>query len=77
MTDKEELAKFVAERNRAAMGTLQDWKDYANKRNVKFTSDKPLEISYHKCRTAIMALPGNIRMQSHEWLITRGYESWL
>jgi len=72
-----DLAKFLQDRNKAVVGSLDEFIAWAKTQGTEFSSREVAEISYHKCRTAILALGKDVRHSSHEWLICRGYESWL
>lgn len=72
-----DLKTFLEERNRACSGSFSDFKAYSNRKGVIFPTNLVAEITYHKCRTAIKSLSTEARQGSHEWLISRGYESWI
>lgn len=72
-----DLKTFLEERNRACSGSFEDLKAYSSRKGVVFSTDLVAEIAYHKCRTAIRSLSTEARQASHEWLVSKGYESWL
>lgn len=72
-----DLKTFLEERNKACSGSFEDFKAYSSRESVIFSTDLVAEIAYHKCRTAIKTLSLELRQSSHEWLTSRGYESWL
>lgn len=42
-----------------------------------FSDRSVAEIALHKAITGVRNLPADLRMRSHAWLLSRGYESWL
>lgn len=73
----EEFTQLIIERDRAVAGTFEEFKTYAIKMGQVPNHPESLEIMYHKCRTAVLSLPDEVRKASHSWLIERGYSSWL
>lgn len=71
----ENIKEFLAGRNKAVSGSFDDFMKYSNEQGVSFSRPEVAEIAYHKCRTAIRTLSTEMRQASHEWLVTRGYES--
>jgi hypothetical protein len=76
----EDLAAFVKERNDILMkGDLEKMIAFHKKYNP---DAEPIdlvvaEVALHKGRTAITALPMELRTASHKWLIERGNLSYL
>jgi hypothetical protein len=69
--------QYVAERNRALMGTLADFGLWVSLYTKGLPSSKlAVEISYHQLRTACVDLPMDARIQSKLWLVSRKYKSW-
>jgi hypothetical protein len=68
-----EFEFWKAERNKAIGGTLNEFTAYAIKHGQIPSDPEIYEISYHKCRTALMSLPIEIRQASKDWLNQRGY----
>ena len=65
------------ERDKAAMGTLEDFKLYMHKMGCIPTDPAVYEITYHKVRIGITSLPPLARETSRKWLDDRGYTSYL
>lgn len=72
----EDLTEYLAARDKAVSGTLEEFIAYATEQGTVFSSTDVAEVSYHKCRTAITSLSIGVREASHEWLVSRGYQSW-
>ena len=66
------IKDYTQARDKACMGTLEDFKAFAAKHNMKA---EILEITYHKMRTAIVTLPMQERILSKAWLHDHGYSS--
>lgn len=75
MTD-EEFTQWKAERDKAIAGTYEEFKSYAIKMGQVPSNPEAFEIMYHKCRTALIFLPKEVRQASHIWLVERKYGSW-
>lgn len=71
-----EIKEFVAERDKAASGSLEQFGVYAARRGMVMTLEM-LEIAYHKLRSASMNLDVELRLGSDKWLKDRNYTSWL
>lgn len=74
---KDDLKEFLEARNKAVSGSFDDFMKYSDEQGVIFSRPEIAEIAYHKCRTAIKALSTEARQSSHEWLTSRGFESWI
>jgi hypothetical protein len=74
MTIEEEIAEYCRRRNAAVSGPLNDFMTFAKNEGKPFPSEEVAEIAYHKCRTAIMTLPEDMRLASKRWLNERNYE---
>lgn len=70
-----DIKEYVEARDKAVSGSLREFKEFSEKHNVTFQSDEIAEISYYKCRSAILTLPVSIREQADQWLTSRGYKS--
>lgn len=73
----DDLKEFLEARNKAVAGSFDDFIKYSDEQGMIFSRPEVAEIAYHKCRTAIKTLSIEVRQASHEWLISRGYESWI
>ena len=70
---------FVAERNAIlARGDIDDVARLFLRHNPgALPSREIIEIGMHKARTGAVGLPMADRLASHQWLVDRGYSSWL
>jgi len=77
MTDLEEkIAAYNKERDKAVLGSLDDFIKFSEKYEVWFSSRQVALISQHKLRTAINATPSRMRQESIMWLERQGYMPW-
>lgn len=71
----EEFQEWKTNRDKAIMGTLEEFITYAIVMGQVASDPTVYEIMYHKCRTAVMSLPIEIRQTSKDWLIAHNYKS--
>ena len=75
--NRDDLIKaYNRERDKAVMGSLDEFIAFADKHQKFFSNRLSAEIAQHKMRTAIESLPEEVRTASMEWLTKRGYTSW-
>jgi len=71
------IKAFVAERDAMLNKyNFKEFKQYALEHGTTFSSDEVAQIAFHKCITGSLGVKEEYREQSHQWLISRGYESW-
>lgn len=67
--DREEIAKFVEERNRALRDMDMEW----GRRNMPGVSDYVIEIAMHKARYECTGIRPELRQESRRWLEFGGF----
>jgi hypothetical protein len=68
-----ELAAAIARRDAVlSQDNLPAFIAYASEQGVRFSCDEAAEIAMHKMRTAIRALPEELRTRSKKWLQAGG-----
>ena len=73
----EEFKQWKTERDVAFAGSLEEFTAYAVKMGQIPSDPAIYEVMYHKCRTAAVSLPMDIRLKSNQWLLDHGYTSFL
>lgn len=76
MTQQKQIRAYCAKRDAAVSSTLDDFIKFSAEQGQAFSSRQIAEIAQHKMRTAIEALPDDMRSASKQWLEAHGYESW-
>ena len=76
---KLQVEQFNKERNAALILGVEAMKEFYRKENrgkPEPASELVWEIMYHKCVTAVEAMPPELRATSKKWLKDRNYQSW-
>ena len=77
MDNPKDAPEYVAERNASLLAGFEAFMTFAAKYHAPPVRPEDVEISFHTCRTAVRALPLEMRLTSDTWLKSRGYESFL
>jgi hypothetical protein len=77
MTDEEKIKAYNAARNAMLLrGDPQELIDFQIAHGLEPASSLAVaEIMVHKCRTAVLDLPPEVRKASWQWLMERGYST--
>lgn len=72
------IKRYVKKRDEVlTSATLDQFIEWAAENGCPFSNRLSAEIAFHKLRTSVRSLPYEMRVASHHWLRTRGYESWI